>query len=85
VRGVKRRFLSKAGDERALGWKYGLDEKPRRAKLFYCVIAFSTLVGMLVNFIGINPITALVWTAVINGFLKRSSLKKGGGLERSRR
>jgi NRAMP (natural resistance-associated macrophage protein)-like metal ion transporter len=53
----------------ALGWKYGLDEKPRRAKLFYCVIALSTLVGTLVNFIGINPITALVWTAVINGFL----------------
>ena len=53
----------------ALGWKHGLDEKPRRAKLFYGVIAASTLVGMLVNFIGINPITALFWTAVINGFL----------------
>ena len=53
----------------ALGWKHGLDEKPRRAKLFYGVIAASTVVGMLVNFIGINPITALFWTAVINGFL----------------
>jgi len=52
-----------------LGWKHGLDEKPRRAKLFYITIAISTLVGMLINFIGINPITALVWTAVINGFL----------------
>jgi len=53
----------------ALGWKHGLDEKPRRAKLFYGVIAASTLVGMLINFVGINPIRALFWTAVINGFL----------------
>ena len=53
----------------ALGWKHGLDEKPRRAKLFYSVIAGSTLVGMLINFVGINPIKALFWTAVINGFL----------------
>lgn len=53
----------------ALGWKHGLDEKPRRAKLFYGIIAASTLIGMLINFIGINPITALFWTAVINGFL----------------
>ena len=53
----------------ALGWKHGLDEKPRRAKLFYGVIAASTVIGMLINFIGINPIKALFWTAVINGFL----------------
>jgi len=53
----------------ALGWKHGLDEKPRRAKLFYGVIAASTLVGMLINFMGVNPIKALFWTAVINGFL----------------
>lgn len=52
-----------------LGWKHGLDEKPRRAKLFYGVIAVSTLVGMLINFLGINSFKALVWTAVINGFL----------------
>jgi NRAMP (natural resistance-associated macrophage protein)-like metal ion transporter len=53
----------------ALGGKYGFDKKPRRAKLFYGVIAASTLVGMLINFLGINPISALFWTAVINGFL----------------
>jgi Mn2+/Fe2+ NRAMP family transporter len=29
----------------------------------------STLIGMMINFAGINPIDALVWTAVINGFL----------------
>ena len=53
----------------AFGWKRGLDEKPRRAKAFYAIIAASTLVGMLINFVGINPITALFWTAVINGVL----------------
>jgi len=53
----------------AMGWRHGLDEKPRRAKAFYGVIALLTLVGMLINFVGINPITALVWTAVVNGFL----------------
>jgi NRAMP (natural resistance-associated macrophage protein)-like metal ion transporter len=53
----------------ALGWRYGLDEKPRRAKLFYAMIIVPTLIGMLINFVGINPISALFWTAVINGFL----------------
>jgi NRAMP (natural resistance-associated macrophage protein)-like metal ion transporter len=53
----------------ALGWKYGLDEKPRRAKRFYAMIVVFTLIGTLVNIVGINPITALLWTAVINGFL----------------
>ena len=49
------------------GWPSGLDEKPRHAKKFYGVIALSTLVGVGIDFLGINPITALLWTAVING------------------
>ena len=53
----------------AFGWKHGLDQKPQRAREFYGVIAASTLVGMLINFTGINPIDALFWTAIINGFL----------------
>src|SRR3954470_17918505 len=53
----------------AFGWKYGLDTKPWEAKQFYAVIAVSTLVGVLIDFIGINPIRALFWTAVINGLL----------------
>jgi NRAMP (natural resistance-associated macrophage protein)-like metal ion transporter len=51
------------------GWKRGLDEKPYRAKRFYAVLAASMGVGVLVNFLGINPMDALFWTAVINGFL----------------
>ncbi len=49
------------------GWPSGLDEKPRHAKKFYAVIAASTLVGVVIDFAGINPISALFWTAVING------------------
>ena len=52
-----------------LGFKYGLNEKPRRAKEFYAVIAISTIVGVLINFIGVNPIKALFWSAVINGLI----------------
>jgi Mn2+/Fe2+ NRAMP family transporter len=52
-----------------LGFKYGLNEKPRKAKAFYLVIAIATLVGVLINFIGVNPIQALFWTAVINGVI----------------
>jgi len=53
----------------AFGWKHGLDHHLHRAKEFYGVIVVATLVGMLINFIGINPIDALFWTAVINGFV----------------
>jgi Mn2+/Fe2+ NRAMP family transporter len=53
----------------SFGWKYGLDTKPKQAKQFYAVIAISTFIGALINFIGINPIAALFWTAVINGIL----------------
>ncbi|MEP6847861.1 MAG: Nramp family divalent metal transporter [Acidobacteriota bacterium] len=48
-------------------WRSGLDEKPRAAKKFYAVIAVSTFVGVAIDFAGINPISALFWTAVING------------------
>ncbi|MBK7932537.1 MAG: divalent metal cation transporter [Acidobacteria bacterium] len=51
------------------GWPSGLDEKPRHAKKFYGVIAASTIIGVLIDFAGINPISALFWTAVINGVI----------------
>jgi NRAMP (natural resistance-associated macrophage protein)-like metal ion transporter len=53
----------------AFGWKYGLDTKPWEARQFYAVIALSTLVGIGIDFLGINPIRALFWTAVINGVI----------------
>jgi NRAMP (natural resistance-associated macrophage protein)-like metal ion transporter len=51
------------------GWECRLDDKPREARQFYTVIAISTVVGMLINFAGINPMSALFWTAIINGLI----------------
>jgi NRAMP (natural resistance-associated macrophage protein)-like metal ion transporter len=51
------------------GWRFGLSEKLGRAPQFYGIIALSTLFGVAINFVGINPIAALYWTAVINGCL----------------
>lgn len=51
----------------AFGWKEGLYRKFSKAKGFYIVIIIATLVGLLINFLGINPIKALVFTAVFNG------------------
>ncbi|MBV8081893.1 MAG: divalent metal cation transporter [Candidatus Eremiobacteraeota bacterium] len=53
----------------AFNWKQGLSTKPGRAPQFYWTIALSTLVGVLINFIGISPVAALFWAAVINGVL----------------
>lgn len=48
-------------------WKEGLSRKYDRAKGFYGVIIFSLLIGLGMNFIGINPIKALYFAAVVNG------------------
>jgi NRAMP (natural resistance-associated macrophage protein)-like metal ion transporter len=53
----------------AFGWNCGLSEKFRKARRFYGIIIVSTMVGMLINFLKIAPVTALFWTAVINGVL----------------
>jgi len=53
----------------AFRWTEGLDRRPREAKAFYGVIAVSTLMGMGLNFTGLDPIKALYWSAVVNGVL----------------
>lgn len=53
----------------AFGWEYGLDTHWSRAKPFYAVIVLATLAGVVMNFIGINPIDALFYTAVLNGII----------------
>jgi NRAMP (natural resistance-associated macrophage protein)-like metal ion transporter len=50
-------------------WKQGLDEPLRAARPFYAVLIFSMLLGIGIDFLKINPIHALFWTAVINGVL----------------
>lgn len=52
-----------------LGWRQGLNMKLRQARWFYALILVSTGVGVALDFIGINPVKALYWTAVINGLL----------------
>jgi Mn2+/Fe2+ NRAMP family transporter len=49
------------------GWTEGLGKRFRQAKQFYLVIIASTIIGLLINFIGINPIQALIYAAGING------------------
>lgn len=50
-----------------LGWKEGLSKKFTQAKKFYLVIAASTVIGLWINFVNIDPIKALLYTAIING------------------
>jgi NRAMP (natural resistance-associated macrophage protein)-like metal ion transporter len=51
----------------AMQWTIGLGRRPRDAKAFYGTIAVATLIGVAINFVHIDPIKALFWTAVING------------------
>lgn len=46
-----------------------LDAKPLNARLFYGTIAVTTLAGASIQYVGINPVRALYWSAVINGVL----------------
>ena len=50
------------------GWKVGLDLEPRQGRRFYGVIIGAMLVGLVLTLIGVNPIAALVFASVFNGF-----------------
>jgi NRAMP (natural resistance-associated macrophage protein)-like metal ion transporter len=50
-------------------WRASLQRQPHQAKRFYGVLAAATLVGLALNFVGIDPIRALFWSAVINGIV----------------
>jgi NRAMP (natural resistance-associated macrophage protein)-like metal ion transporter len=51
----------------AMGWPAGLALQPRGAKRFYATIVAGTVIGVGINFVNIDPMKALFWTAVING------------------
>ncbi len=53
----------------ALNWREGLSLKFKNAHGFYGVIIVSTILGLSLNFIGINPMKALIYAAVINGIV----------------
>src|ERR1035437_3744703 len=50
-------------------WPYGLNASPARAPLFYGVILLAMVAAMGFNFLGINPISALVLASVVSGLL----------------
>jgi NRAMP (natural resistance-associated macrophage protein)-like metal ion transporter len=49
------------------GWEQGLDKKFHEAKGFYVIIAISLMLGLSLNYVGISPIDALIYTAVLYG------------------
>jgi len=53
----------------SFGWKEGLYRKYKSAHAFYGIIALSIIVGILINFIGIDPIKALIYSAIVNGII----------------
>jgi len=53
----------------SFGWKEGLYRKWKKAKAFYSIIIFSILIGILTNFIGLHPIKALIYSAIVNGII----------------
>jgi len=48
-------------------WPVGLEKKPGEARGFYWIIAVSTLVGIGLNAVHLDPVKALFWSAVVNG------------------
>jgi Mn2+/Fe2+ NRAMP family transporter len=50
-------------------WPYGLDEKFNNATAFYSVFVTAMIGGMVLDYMNVNPIKALYWTAIINGVL----------------
>lgn len=53
----------------SLGWKSGLHRTLRQAHAFYGIIIISLVLGLGLNFIGLNPIKALIYSAVANGIV----------------
>lgn len=53
----------------AFRWKASLERKPGQAPKFYGVLVLATLIGLCLNFLGMNPIRALYWSAIVNGIV----------------
>jgi NRAMP (natural resistance-associated macrophage protein)-like metal ion transporter len=51
----------------SFGWTQGLDKKFTKAKVFYTIIAISLVLGLMMNYIGISPIKALIYSAILYG------------------
>ena len=49
------------------GWEKGLDKKFNQAKVFYLIIAVSLILGLLMHYVGLSPIKALIYSAILYG------------------
>jgi len=49
------------------GWKEGLNKKFHQAKAFYVIIAISLILGLSLNYIGVSPVKALIFSAILYG------------------
>lgn len=49
------------------GWEQGLDKKFHEARGFYTIIAISLILGLSLNYVGISPVDALIYTAILYG------------------
>ncbi len=53
----------------AFRWRSGLDQRLVEARGFFAVIVLGTMAGTLVDFTSLDPIKALVWSAIVNGVI----------------
>ena len=53
----------------AAAWKGSLEKKPAGAKQFYAVLGVSMMVGLAINYAGLDAVKMLFWSAVVNGVL----------------
>jgi NRAMP (natural resistance-associated macrophage protein)-like metal ion transporter len=51
----------------SFGWQEGLDKKFQEARAFYIVIILSLAIGLMINVLGISPMKALIYTAILYG------------------
>jgi NRAMP (natural resistance-associated macrophage protein)-like metal ion transporter len=55
------------GVAEAFRWRASLESKPKQAPKFYFIVAAATAIGLLLNLVGLDPIRALYWSAIVNG------------------
>jgi len=53
----------------ASAWRGSLEKKPRGAKKFYGVLGVAMLLGLAINYAGLDAVKMLFWSAVTNGIL----------------
>ncbi len=53
----------------SFGWKTGLYRKLKQATSFYGIIIIAMAIGIVLNFVGLDPIKALIYSAVLNGVI----------------